>query len=145
MLRIKHEGENKSTWVCWLCFRQLDFWKWRAGSHCGRASAHTVCTCQRSQQTQSQSGLQGDPQMLCCPRDWSSSSGYTVAHALSEAAMLFLEGLFSCHHFEKPSERWATWWNMLSWSQQWAETHLSFSLFWKRIFLCTLGWPRTTM
>lgn len=54
---MKHEGEKKSISVCWRCFRQLDLWKERAGSHCGRPRAHTVCTCHGCPHTQSQSGM----------------------------------------------------------------------------------------
>lgn len=54
---MKHEGEKKSISVCWRCFRQLDLWKEKAGSHCGRPRAHTVCTCHGCPHTQSQSGM----------------------------------------------------------------------------------------
>lgn len=103
MPRIKHEGENKSTWVCWLCSRQLGFWKWRAGSRCGWAlfapvrevSTHSHNPgCRRSTDAVLPSWL----------KQLRPGRGQET-HALSESAMLFLERLFSCRHFEKLTKR----------------------------------------
>lgn len=103
---IKHEGEKKSISVCWRCFRQLDLWKERAGSHCGRPRAHTVCTCHGCPHTQSPSGMLVIHR--CCsalvteaaqPRHGSKTQ------APSEFALLFPEELLSPYQFEKLTGR----------------------------------------